>query len=147
MKRVFLINGPNLNLLGTREPEIYGTMTLRDIVRMLRQEARSRSVKLGSFQSNHEGRIIDVIQRLQRRGYDGLIINPGALTHYSYAIRDAIRASALPTVEVHLSDIENREEFRRKSVVREVCIAQVKGLGPKGYVQALDQLLVHAGKL
>jgi 3-dehydroquinate dehydratase-2 len=141
VRRVFLINGPNLNLLGTREPEVYGTATLRSIEVLLSREARARGVKLKYYQSNHEGRIIDVIQKLPRRRYGGLIINPGALTHYSYAIRDAIKAVGIPTVEVHLSDIEKREEFRRVSVIREVCMGQVKGLGPRGYVVALDMLL------
>jgi 3-dehydroquinate dehydratase type II len=141
MRRVFLINGPNLNLLGTREPEVYGSVSLRSIEAMLRREARARGVKLGSFQSNHEGRIIDVIQRLPRRGYGGLIINPGALTHYSYAIRDALKAVGIPTVEVHLSDIDRREAFRKVSVIREVCLGQVMGLGPRGYVEALEMLL------
>jgi 3-dehydroquinate dehydratase-2 len=143
MRRVFLINGPNLNLLGNREPEVYGNMTLRGVEAMLRKEARARGVKLGSFQSNHEGRIIDVIQRLPRRRFGGLIINPGALTHYSYAIRDAIKAVGIPTVEVHLSDIEKREEFRKTTVIREVCLGQVKGMGSRGYVEALEMLLSH----
>jgi 3-dehydroquinate dehydratase-2 len=141
MRKIFLINGPNLNLLGTREPDVYGTTTLRQIVQMMKGEARQRGVKIGAYQSNHEGSIIDVIQRLPAKGYSGLIINPGAFTHYSYAIRDAIKAAGLPTVEVHLSDIANREEFRKVSVIREVCIDQVKGLGPEGYVKALELLV------
>jgi 3-dehydroquinate dehydratase-2 len=141
MKKLFLINGPNLNLLGTREPDVYGSTTLKQIVRMVRTEARKRGVRVGAFQSNHEGNIVDVIQRLPARGYNGLIINPGAFTHYSYAIRDAIKAAGLPTVEVHISDIEKREEFRKISVIREVCAGQVKGLGPQGYVKALEMLL------
>jgi 3-dehydroquinate dehydratase-2 len=145
MKKVFLINGPNLNLLGIREPDIYGKTTLDEIVRMLRKEARARGVRLGSLQSNHEGRIIDAIHRLPRRGYTGLIINPGAFTHYSYAIRDAIAAVGLPVVEVHLSDIEKREEFRKVSVVSDVCVGQIKGLGSKGYLKALELLLSHMG--
>jgi len=140
MRKIFLINGPNLNLLGTREPDVYGSTTLRQIVQMLKAEARKRGVRIGAYQSNHEGSIIDVIQRLPAKGYSGLIINPGAFTHYSYAIRDAIKATGLPTVEVHLSDIEKREEFRKISVIREVCIDQVKGLGPQGYVKALEIL-------
>jgi 3-dehydroquinate dehydratase-2 len=145
MKRVFLISGPNLNLLGSREPEVYGKTTLRALVLMLRREAKTRGVRLGCYQSNHEGKIIDVIQRLPRKGYQGLIINPGALTHYSYAIRDAIKSVDIPAVEVHLSDIDSREEFRKVSVIRDVCIAQVKGLGPRGYVKALE-LLLSGGK-
>jgi 3-dehydroquinate dehydratase-2 len=144
MRKVFVINGPNLNLLGTREPEVYGGTTLRSIETMLRREARARGLKLGSFQSNHEGRIIDAIQRLPRRGYEGLIINPGAFTHYSYAIRDALKAAGIPAVEVHLSDIEHRESFRKVSVIRDVCVGQVKGMGPQGYIEALDMLCSHA---
>jgi 3-dehydroquinate dehydratase-2 len=141
MRKVFLINGPNLNLLGTREPDVYGSATLRQIERMLKAEARKRGIRIGVYQSNHEGDIIDAIQRLPARGYIGLIINPGAFTHYSYAIRDAIKAVGLPAVEVHLSDIEKREEFRKTSVIREVCVDQVKGQGPQGYVKALEILL------
>ena len=141
MNKIFLINGPNLNLLGTREPDIYGSTTLNQIVKMLKAEARKRGIRVAAYQSNHEGSIIDVIQRLPAKGYAGLIINPGAFTHYSYAIRDAIKAAGLPAVEVHLSDIEKREEFRKISVMREVCVGQVKGLGPQGYVKALEMLL------
>ena len=141
MKKIFLINGPNLNLLGTREPDVYGSTTLRQIVQMLKAEARKRGVRMSACQSNHEGVIIDVIQRLPAKRYSGLIINPGAFTHYSYAIRDAIKAAGVPTVEVHLSDIEKREEFRKTSVIREVCVDQIKGLGPQGYVKALEILL------
>jgi 3-dehydroquinate dehydratase-2 len=141
MKKLFLMHGPNLNLLGTREPDVYGSITLKQIVRMVKAEARKSRVRVGCFQSNHEGDIVDRIQRLPVQGYSGLIINPGAFTHYSYAIRDAIKAVGLPTVEVHLSDIAKREEFRKVSVVRDVCIDQVKGLGPPGYVKALEILL------
>ncbi len=141
MKKIFVMNGPNLNLLGSREPDVYGQSTLRDIIRMLKGYARERGVKIGAFQSNHEGKLIDRIHSLSRRGYSGLILNPGAFTHYSYALRDAIKASGLPTVEVHLSDIEKREEFRKVSVIRDVCVDQIKGLGPKGYLKAFDLIL------
>ena len=141
MEKVFLINGPNLNMLGMREPEIYGKTSLSQIVTIVKGLARQKGVKLKSYQSNHEGRIIDRIQSLTGKGFKGLIINPGAYTHYSYAIRDAIKASGLKTVEIHLSDIEKREEFRKVSVIKEVCAAQIKGLGPEGYVKALEILL------
>jgi 3-dehydroquinate dehydratase-2 len=144
MKKIFVMNGPNLNLLGTREPDVYGHSTLRDIIRMLKGYARERGAKIGAFQSNHEGKLIDRIHSLPRRGYCGLILNPGALTHYSYALRDAIKATGLPTVEVHLSDIEKREDFRRVSVLRDVCVDQIKGLGPKGYLKAFDLILKKA---
>jgi len=136
-----MINGPNLNMLGTREPEVYGRTTLRGIVRMLKRYGAKRGVRIRSYQSNSEGKLIDRIQRLADRNYLGLIINPGAYTHYSYALRDAIAASGVSTIEVHLTDIEKREPFRKLSVVKDVCIAQIKGLGPEGYQRALDELL------
>jgi 3-dehydroquinate dehydratase-2 len=140
VKKVCVINGPNLNLLGSREPEIYGHTTLREIIGMLKSYARKYGIRVRCYQSNHEGKLIDRIQRLSRRGYSGLIINPGALTHYSYSLRDAIKACGIPAVEVHLSDIESREEFRKLSVIKDVCIAQIKGMGPRGYIVALDLL-------
>ncbi len=150
MKKVFLVNGPNLNLLGRREPGIYGTGSLKDLISTLRKKAKERGVRLRTYQSNHEGKLIDRLHRLRSgsfagRRFIGIIINPGALTHYSYALRDALTAVGLPAVEVHLSDIERREEFRKVSVIREVCIGQVKGMGPEGYVRALQMLLKHAG--
>lgn len=108
---------------------------------MIKTHARERGVRVKCYHSNHEGKLIDRVQRLASRGYSGLIINPGALTHYSYALRDAIAACGIRTVEVHLSDIESREEFRRLSVTKDVCIAQIKGLGPEGYLKALELLL------
>jgi len=141
MKKICVINGPNLNMLGEREPEIYGREKLRDIILLLKREAKKRGVKIKAYQSNHEGRIIDKIQSLKRGNYIGLIINPGAYTHYSYSIRDAIKAVGVKTCEVHLSDIDNREAFRRKSVIRDVCIDQIKGLGPKGYLKAMEAIL------
>jgi 3-dehydroquinate dehydratase-2 len=141
MKKIYVMNGPNLNLLGSRRPDVYGHSTLRDITRMLKGYARERGIKIGAFQSNHEGKLIDRIHSLPRRGYSGIILNPGAFTHYSYALRDAIEASGLPAVEVHLSDIEKREDFRRVSVIRDVCVGQIKGLGPEGYLRAFDLIL------
>jgi 3-dehydroquinate dehydratase-2 len=140
MRKVLVLNGPNLNLLGAREPDIYGTETLARIIRRVRREARRMGVRMRAYQSNHEGRLIDRVQTLRRKGYSGLVINPRALTHYSYALRDAVAASGVPAVEVHLTDIEKREPFRRVSVIREVCAAQVKGMGPAGYTRALELL-------
>lgn len=140
MHKVMVLNGPNLNLLGAREPHVYGHATLRQIIRMLKKEGRRRGVRVRAYQSNHEGRLIDRVQVLRRRGYTGLVINPGALTHYSYALRDAVAAAGIPAVEVHLSDIEKREPFRRVSVIKEVCAAQIAGQGPDGYVRALEVL-------
>jgi len=146
-RKVFVLNGPNLNLLGKREPELYGTESLSGLLTMLRRRAKENGIVLRTYQSNHEGKIIDRIHALLGKGYLGIIINPGALTHYSYTLRDAIKAVGLPAVEVHLSDIDAREDFRKVSVVRDVCIAQVKGLGPEGYVRALDLLLKESSSL
>jgi 3-dehydroquinate dehydratase-2 len=143
MPRAFaVINGPNLNLLGEREPEIYGTLTLRDIEQRTADYAAAEGVTLECSQWNGEGAIIDELHRL-RRVVDGIVINPGAYTHYSIAIRDAIAAIAIPVVEVHLSDISTREPFRRVSVIADVCIAQISGLGPDSYLRGIDALLAH----
>jgi 3-dehydroquinate dehydratase-2 len=139
--RFFVINGPNLNLLGTRKTEVYGTSSLKSILHKLKMHAKEKGVKIGSYQSNHEGRLVDKVQSLSKKGYTGLIINPGAYTHYSYALRDAIEAAGIPAVEVHLSDIDKREAFRKVSVIKDVCIAQIKGLGTEGYLKGLDALL------
>lgn len=140
MPRVLVVHGPNLNLLGTREPEIYGSTTLAEIDRALQTAARDRLVEVRSFQSNHEGAIIDAIHDA-RESADGIIINPGALTHYSYAVADALSSVKLPAVEVHLSNIYAREEYRRKSVVGPVVVGTICGLGWRGYLLALDALL------
>jgi len=136
MKKILLINGPNLNLLGTREPEIYGATTLDELVADLAKRATSGGVELVAFQSNHEGEIIDCIQR-EVSGCVGLIINPGAFTHYSYAIRDAIASVVIQTIEVHISNVYSRESFRHKSVIAPVCVGQISGLGINGYIAAL----------
>ncbi|MCK4579027.1 MAG: 3-dehydroquinate dehydratase [Candidatus Marinimicrobia bacterium] len=137
---IFLIvNGPNLNLLGKREPEIYGTESLNDINVWLQFQVQSKGDKLQFFQSNHEGAIIDYLQG-QMGVADGAVINPGALTHYSYALRDTIQAMDFPVVEVHLSDIHNREPFRRESVITEVCVKQISGKGKAGYLEAINLL-------
>ncbi|MEW6366201.1 MAG: type II 3-dehydroquinate dehydratase [Acidobacteriota bacterium] len=137
--RILVIHGPNLNLLGEREPEIYGTMSLRELDRRIRAHAALRGAVIRSCQSNHEGALIDCIHS-NRRWADGIVMNPGALTHYSYSLRDAIAAVRIPTVEVHLSDIHRREAFRRKSVVRAACIKQISGLGAGSYTAAIDLL-------
>lgn len=140
MKKMLLMNGPNLNLLGVREPEVYGSVTLADIEREVTAYAAERGVVLDCFQSNHEGVLIDRLH--EARGvYDGIIYNPGAHTHYSYALRDAVSSIDVPTVEVHLSDISAREEFRKISVIEPVCVAQIKGKGKEGYKEAIDVLL------
>ena len=123
-----MLNGPNLNLLGVREPDVYGTVTLADIEREVTEYAAERGASVDCFQSNHEGALIDKLHEA-RGAYDGIVYNPGAHTHYSYALRDAVSSIDVPTVEVHLSDISAREEFRRISVIAPVCVAQIKGKG------------------
>ncbi len=137
MPRILVVNGPNLNLLGKREPEVYGTETLDELNGKLADMARELGVEVSFFQSNSEGEIIDY---LHKEGFDadGLIINPGAFTHYSYALRDAIAAVEIETVEVHMSNIYAREEFRRKSVIAPVCTGHLVGFGFYGYAMALS---------
>ena len=137
---ILVINGPNLNLLGTREPEIYGTDTLEELMMWLETNPISSEHSFKFFQSNHEGEIIDTIQD-ERHWAKRILINPGAFTHYSYAIRDAIVSVDIPTVEVHLTDINNREEFRQISVISPICIDQVIGLGKDSYIKGLELLL------
>lgn len=139
---ILLVNGPNLNMLGTRKPEIYGKTTLSEIEEDLCSYAEKKGCHLSAFQSNHEGAIIDALHSAYGKIH-GIIINPGAYTHYSYAIRDAIEAVMIPTVEVHLSDIHSREDFRRVSVIEPACICQVSGHGKDGYFMALDRLLEY----
>ena len=143
---ILVINGPNLNLLGIREPEIYGTDTLEELMMWLETNPVSSDHSFKFYQSNHEGEIIDTIQD-ERHWAKGILINPGAFTHYSYAIRDAIVSVAIPTVEVHLSDIHNREEFRQISVISPVCINQVSGLGKNSYIKGLKLLIKYLAAL
>lgn len=143
--RVLVINGPNLNLLGMREPEVYGTKTLRDIEKMLLKEAEQSGCSIRFFQSNHEGALVDAVQGALKTA-DGILINPAAYTHTSVALLDALTAVRLPAVEVHLSDPDAREPFRRISYVRPACIACVKGKGAEGYVEALKILIEHLSK-
>jgi 3-dehydroquinate dehydratase II len=145
-KKILLLHGPNLNLLGTREPDVYGRHTLDDINRLAEQHARQYSVELRAEQSNHEGGLIDALHAA--RGWaDGVVINPGAYTHTSIAIRDAISAIALPVVEVHLSNVHARESFRHTSVLAPVCVGQVVGFGWRSYLLGIDGLLGKLGLL
>ncbi len=137
--RILLINGPNLNLTGTREPKIYGSKSLSDICRELKAQAAELQMELDCFQSNHEGAIIDALHSACGV-YDGIILNPGALCHYSYALRDAIAAIPVPTIEVHMSNIYSREDFRKTSVISDVCVGQITGFGATGYSLALQYI-------
>ena len=139
---ILVINGPNLNLLGTRETEIYGTDTLEELMMWLETNPISSDHSFKFYQSNHEGDIIDTIHD-ERHWTHGIIINPGAFTHYSYAIRDAISSVDIPTVEVHISDIQNREEFRQISVISPICIDQIMGYGKDSYLRGLKLLLKY----
>jgi 3-dehydroquinate dehydratase-2 len=143
MKKIAILNGPNLDRLGRREPEIYGRATLQDLEKMLRAEARKLGVTLTFFQSNHEGALIDKLGELADREFDGLVINPGGLSHTSIALRDAIAGTGIPAIEVHISDIRKRETFRRKSITAGACVAMVCGRGFPGYVLALRRLVAR----
>lgn len=146
MRKILVIHGPNLNLLGTREPKIYGRMTLKELNSSLNRYAKSKKVTLKIVQSNWEGEIIDLIQKAKGK-FDGIIINPAAYTHYSIAIYDTILAVGIPTVEVHLSNIYKREEFRRKSVIAPACVGQICGLGWKSYILGIDALIEILNKI
>ena len=138
--RILLINGPNLNLLGTRQPEIYGTTTLADIEAAVTERAARLGAEVRCFQSNHEGALIDFLQA-EAGGADGVIINAGAFGHYSLALRDAFVATRLPVVDVHISNVYAREPFRHTSVIADIALGQVSGLGWRGYLAATEALI------
>ena len=141
---ILVINGPNMNMLGIRQPEIYGRTTYQDLVAMIRQEAERLGVTVSFFQSNHEGALVDAIHQAYFDKVDGIIINPAAYTHTSVALLDAVKAVAIPTVEVHVSDPDSRESFRHISYIREACVATISGHGLQGYLEALDLLCQRA---
>jgi 3-dehydroquinate dehydratase II len=140
---IFVVHGPNLNLLGEREPAVYGRTTLAELNALIVDHAARRGQRVRTYQSNHEGRLIDALQRA-RHWAGGIVINPGAYGHTSYALRDAIAGIAVPTVEVHLSDVEAREPFRHISTIADVCIAKISGRGPGSYLDAVDLLVDRA---
>ena len=139
--KFLVINGPNLNFLGIREPDIYGKKTYEDLCTLVRKAAEDRGIEIDIFQSNHEGDIVDRIQKAYFEKTDGIVINPAAYTHTSVAILDALKAVNIPAVEVHISDVDSREEFRRVSYAGMFCFAKVSGEGFDGYVKAMDLLL------
>lgn len=138
--KLLVMNGPNLNFLGIREKGIYGTENYESLVTLLKEKAAREGHELEVFQSNHEGAIIDKIQEAYHTGVEGIIFNPGAFTHYSYAIRDALASIEAPTIEVHISNVHKREEFRHISVTAPACAGQIVGLGLRGYELAMDFL-------
>jgi 3-dehydroquinate dehydratase-2 len=141
MRAALVLHGPNLNALGTREPSVYGRFTLADVDRLVRAHGRRRGVRVDCRQSNAEGALIDWLHGAAREGFEGVVFNPGAYTHYSLALRDAVAAVPVPVVEVHLSNIHAREEFRRRSVIAPAARGQISGFGPQSYVLGLDALV------
>lgn len=141
MKKIFVINGPNLNLLGVREPAIYGHETYESLTERIRAYCLGKGVEAIFVQSNHEGDLVDAIHRAFFEGATGVVINPGAYTHTSIALLDAVKGTSLPTVEVHISDVDSREDFRRVSYIRAACVATISGHGTAGYLEAVDLLL------
>lgn len=137
--KILVINGPNLNMLGIREPDIYGKMTYTKLCEFIKEKADEAGIETCFFQSNHEGAIIDEIHSAYQK-FDGIVINPGAFTHYSYAILDALKSVDIPTAEIHISDVDSREEFRKISVIRPACCVCIYGRGYQGYVDAVYEL-------
>ena len=137
---ILVINGPNLNMLGIREPDHYGKGTYEDLCNQIRESCESRNIGVDFYQSNHEGALVDRIQAAYYDGTDGIVINPGAYTHTSIALLDAVKAVGIPTVEVHISKVEEREAFRQISYIRSACVATITGKGFAGYLEAVDIL-------
>ncbi|MBQ8142989.1 MAG: type II 3-dehydroquinate dehydratase [Bacilli bacterium] len=144
--KFLVLNGPNINMLGLREPAIYGRKTYQDLLSMVEEHAKEIGVEVLFYQSNHEGSLVDRIQQAYEENIDGIIFNPAAYTHTSIALLDALKAVGIPTVEVHISKVEEREDFRQISYVRKACIKTITGHGLKGYVEALDELVKQLSK-
>lgn len=141
MKKIYVLNGPNLNMLGIREPDLYGNQSYKELARLVKAHAKKRGIKVVTFQSNSEGALVSKIQEAYLKGACGIVINPGAYTHTSIAILDAVKATMLPTVEVHISNVREREDFRQVSYVRLAAKKTIMGLGFAGYCAAIDFLL------
>ena len=141
--KIYVLNGPNLNMLGMREPEHYGKKTYAELVSIVEKYCSERGVDVEFFQSNHEGALVDRIQEAYFKGIDGIVINPGAYTHTSIALLDAIKAVMIPTVEVHISDLSMREDFRQVSYIRPACIKTITGHGIGGYTEAVDAIIAY----
>ena len=144
--RILVINGPNINMLGIREPDIYGTESYAELIRLINAHAAELGIAVENFQSNHEGAIVDKIQAAYFDGIDGIVINPAAYTHTSVAIADALKAVRIPAVEVHISAVETREAFRQISYVRDIAVKTITGRGLAGYIEAIDFLVANHGK-
>lgn len=140
MKKIKVINGPNINFTGIREKGVYGNLTFEDINEKIKQKCDNMGIEVSFFQSNYEGALIDELQKSYSDNTEGIVINPGAFTHYSYALRDAIKSVNIPVVETHMSNIHNREEFRHKSVTAPVCVGQICGFGYFSYILGIDAL-------
>ncbi|MCI0548106.1 MAG: type II 3-dehydroquinate dehydratase [Candidatus Rokubacteria bacterium] len=143
---ILILHGPNLNLLGTREPDVYGSLTLAQVDQAIRLHAAGRGAAVTCRQSNHEGQLVDWIQRARRDGFGAIVLNPGALTHYSIALRDAVAAIDVPVIEVHLSNVHAREPFRRHSVIAPVASGQIAGFGATSYLLGVDAALAAQGR-
>ena len=144
--KLLILNGANINMLGIREPDIYGRQTFQDLINSVQAHADEKGVQVEFYQSNHEGDLVDAIQKAYFDGTDGMVFNPGAYTHTSLAIADAVKAVGIPTVEVHISAVEKREAFRQVSYIRDVCVHTITGQGIAGYNQAVDFLTENYGK-
>lgn len=144
--KIYVINGPNINMLGIREPEHYGKTSYNELISGLLEYCEARKIEAVCYQSNHEGDLVDKIQEAFAEGADGIVINPAAYTHTSIALLDALKAVGLPAVEVHISKVDEREEFRRISYIREACVGTVSGKGIGGYREAIDYLIENYGR-